>query len=99
MVYVLSMEGKPLMPTNRHGKIRRLLKEGKAKVVKVKPFTVKLLYQTKEYTQPITLGIDSGYTYIGFSAITDKKELISGEVNLRNDISELIKEKCMYRLS
>jgi len=66
------MEGKPLMPTNRHGKIRRLLKEGKAKVVKVKPFTVKLLYQTKEYTQPITLGIDSGYTYIGFSAITDK---------------------------
>lgn len=97
MVYVLSMEGKPLMPTNRHGKIRRLLKEGKAKVVKVKPFTIQLLYQTKEYTQPITLGIDSGYTYIGFSAITEKRELISGEVNLRNDVSELIKEKHMYR--
>ncbi len=34
MVYVLSIEGKPLMPTNRHGKIRRLLKEGKANLVK-----------------------------------------------------------------
>ena len=85
------------MPTSRHGKVRRLLKEGKAKVVKVKPFTIQLLYKSKEYTQPVTLGIDSGYTYIGFSAITKGKELISGEVKLRNDISELIKERRMYR--
>ena len=69
MVYVLSIEGKPLMPTSRHGKVRRLLKEGKAKVVKVKPFTIQLLYKSKEYTQPVTLGIDSGYTYIGVTTI------------------------------
>jgi len=25
MVYVLSIDGKPLMPTERHGKVRRLL--------------------------------------------------------------------------
>ena len=97
MVYILSMEGRPLMPTDRHGKVRRLLKEGKAKVVKAKPFTIQLLYKTKEYIQPVTLGIDSGYTYIGFSAITEKKEFISGEVKLRNDVNELIKERRMYR--
>jgi len=97
MVYVLSIEGKPLMPTNRHGKVRRLLKQGLAKVVKVKPFTIQLLYDTTTYTQDVTLGIDSGYNYIGFSAITDKEELISGEVKLRNDMSELIKERRMYR--
>ncbi len=97
MVYILSMEGRPLMPTDRHGKVRRLLKEGKAKVVKAKPFTIQLLYKTKEYIQPVTLGIDSGYTYIGFSAITEKKELISGEVKLCNDVNELIKERRMYR--
>lgn len=97
MVYVLSINGKPLMPTNRHGKVRRLLKQGLAKVVKVKPFTIQLLYDTTTYTQDVILGIDSGYNYIGFSAITEKKELISGEVKLRNDISELIKERRMYR--
>ena len=29
MVYVLSKDGQPLMPTNRHGKVRRLLDSGK----------------------------------------------------------------------
>ncbi|HOQ40330.1 MAG TPA: RRXRR domain-containing protein, partial [Fervidobacterium sp.] len=61
MVYVLSVEGKPLMPTKRHGKVRRLLKQQLAKLVKTKPFTIQLLYETTNYTQNITLGIDSGY--------------------------------------
>ena len=30
MVYVISKNGKPLMPTERHGKIRILLKEKKS---------------------------------------------------------------------
>jgi hypothetical protein len=34
MVYVLDINGKPLMPTCRHGKIKHLLKNGKAKVIK-----------------------------------------------------------------
>lgn len=80
MVYVLSIEEKPLMPTT-NPKARILLKQKKAKMVKVKPFTIQLLYETTTYTQPIILGVDSGYLNIGFSAVTDKKELISGEVN------------------
>jgi len=97
MVYVLSVDGKPLMPTKRYGKVRRLLKQHLAKVVKVEPFTIQLLYETTSYTQNITLGIDSGYDYIGFSAVTEKEELICGKVKLRNDISELLKERRMYR--
>ena len=85
------------MPTKRHGKVRRLLKQHLAKVVKTKPFTIQLLYETTSYTQNITLGIDSGYNYIGFSAVTEKEELICGEVKLRDDISELLKERRMYR--
>jgi hypothetical protein len=46
MVYVISKAGKPLMPTERHGKVRRLLKQGLAKVVKREPFTIQLLYDT-----------------------------------------------------
>lgn len=44
MVYVLNINGQPLMPTQRHGKVRRLLKAGKAKVIKRCPFTIQLLY-------------------------------------------------------
>ena len=34
LVYVLKQNGQPFMPTERFGKVRRLLKEGKAKVVR-----------------------------------------------------------------
>ena len=74
MVYVISKTGQPLMPTERHGKVRRLLKEGKAKVVKRTPFTVQLLYDTTGYAQDITLGVDAGSKIIGLSATTEKEE-------------------------
>ena len=97
MVYVVSRSGKPLMPTERHGRVRILLRDRKARVINNKPFTIQLLYDSKEYTQPVTLGIDSGYTYIGYSAVTEDKELISGEVELLQGQSERLKERAMYR--
>ena len=54
MVYVLDINGQPLMPTNRHGKVKHLLKSGKAKVVKSCPFTIKLLYESTNHTQNLT---------------------------------------------
>ena len=68
MVYILSHTGKALMPTNHHGKVRHLLREGKARVVRREPFTIQLLYESKEYTQPVTLGVDAGTGHIGLSA-------------------------------
>lgn len=97
MVYILNKNGQPLMPTNRYAKVRILLKHKKATVVNSKPFTIQLLYDVTEYKQLITLGIDSGYLNIGFSALTQKKELISGEVKLLQGMSERLKEKAMYR--
>ena len=97
MVYVLNKEGKPLMPTKRYAKIRILRKKGLLKIVNVKPFTVQLLYDTKNITQDITLGIDSGYLNIGFSAITEKQELISGEVKLLQGQKERLCERASYR--
>lgn len=96
MVYVLSIDGKSLMPTN-NAKARILLKQKKAKVKSVKHFTIQLLYKTTNYTEPITLGIDSGYSNVGFSAITDKKELTCGEVKLLQGMSERLQEKAIYR--
>ena len=90
MVYVLDIDGNPLMPTERHGKVRRLLKDGKAKVVKRCPFTIQLLYDSTRYVQEINLGIDAGSKHIGVSATTDKKVLYEADVELRNDIVDLI---------
>ena len=90
MVYVISKTGKILMPTSRHGKVRHLLREGKARVVRREPFTIQLLYDSKEYTQPVTLGVDAGTGHVGLSATTEKSELFAAEVTLRRDIQELM---------
>lgn len=97
MVYVLNHNGEPLMPTKRFGKVRRLFKSKQAKVVRRSPFTIQLLYETTNYVQPITLGIDAGYQTVGFSAVTEKEELLSGECQLLTGMSERIKERAMYR--
>ena len=86
MVYVTNRQGEALMPTDRHGKVRRLLKSGLAHVVCRIPFTIQLDYDTTEITQPITLGIDAGSKFIGVCATTDKKDLYAANVELRNDI-------------
>lgn len=90
MVYVLNIDGQPLMPTERHGKVRRLLKEGKARVIKRCPFTIQLLYNTTGFTQPASLGIDAGSKHIGVSATTVDKVLYESDVELRNDIVDLL---------
>ena len=60
MVYVLNSNGQPLMPTDRHGKVKHLLRDGKAVVVKRCPFTIKLLYESTNHTQELVLGRVSG---------------------------------------
>lgn len=89
MVYVQDINGKSLMPTTRHGKVRRLLKDKKAVVVNLCPFTIKLMHITSDYKQEIVLGVDAGTKHVGLSATTKSKELYSSEVILRSDIVDL----------
>ncbi len=95
-VYVKNKRGQALMPATT-GKARLLLKQGRAKVVNRKPFTIQLTTATGETKQEITLGVDSGYLNIGFSAITEKEELIAGEAKMLKGMSERLKERRMYR--
>ena len=90
MVYVLSKTGQPLMPTENHAKVRVLLKQQKAKIVHRCPFTIQLLYDSTDYTQPVNLGIDAGSRHIGVSATTETKVLYEADVTLRNDIVDLL---------
>ncbi|MDD6380672.1 MAG: RNA-guided endonuclease IscB [Lachnospiraceae bacterium] len=99
MVYVLSKTGQPLMPTENHAKVRILLKQGKAKVVNRCPFTIQLLYSSTNYTQKVTLGVDSGSKHIGLSATTKDKGLFESDVELRNDIVDLLSTRRELRRS
>ena len=94
MVYVISQEGKPLMPTGHHGKVRWLLKRKRAKVVRRMPFTIQLLYGTgSEKVQPVTLGVDTGFDTAGYSASTEKNVLFEAEEKMRADIPQLMTER------
>ena len=88
-VYVISKDGQPLMPTTRFGKVRRLLKNKKAKVVRSCPFTIKLLYEPESLVvQEIVLGQDTGSKHVGTACIADDKVLYQSEVTLRDDIKK-----------
>ena len=50
IVYVLSINDEPLMPT-KPAKARKLLKKGEAYVVKHKPFTIKLNKNSTNFKQ------------------------------------------------
>ena len=97
MVYVISSNGQPLMPTENHTKVRILLKTQKAKVIKRCPFTIQLLYSSKNYTQDITLGVDSGSKHIGLSATTENRVLFESDIELRNDIVDLLSTRRQNR--
>ena len=99
MVYVQNSNGQPLMPTENHAKVRILLKQNKAVVVKRCPFTIKLTYKSTNYTQPVTLGIDAGSKHIGVSATTEDKEIYASDVELRNDIVKLLSNRRECRRS
>ena len=90
-VYVLNKDGKPIMPTSRGGRVRWLLKTGKAKVVRTIPFTIQLLEEDRKYyTQEINLGIKPGSKQIGISATSEKEDLFCASVKLRTDIVNLL---------
>lgn len=98
MVYVLNKNGKPLMPTQRHGKVRRLLRDGKAKVIRRCPFSIKLIYDTPDIVQELTLGVDTGSSVIGTAVYSENSDILyTAKTTIRNDIKGKMDQRRMYR--
>ena len=57
VVYVLSKDGKPLMPIIRRGKVRHLLRDKAAKIVNYRPFTIQLMHDVHIVTEDVTLDV------------------------------------------
>lgn len=97
MVYVISQNGKPLMPCS-NVIARLLLKQGKAKVKSCEPFTIKLTYETTNYTQDLTLGVDTGSGTIGTAVSKNNGNIVyMSEVVVRNDITDKMTQRAKYR--
>ena len=97
-VFVLNKHGNPLMPCNPR-KARLLLKQQKAVVVKQMPFTIRLLYGSSGYKQPVSLGVDAGSKHIGIAAATEKEVLFAEELMPRNDVVNLMSTRRQNRMS
>jgi len=96
-VYILNKDNTPLMPCSPRT-ARLLLRSSKARVVRTEPFTIKLLYGSSNYKQPLTLGVDTGSSKLG-SAVIDNKGVViyKSEVEVRNNISTKMKQRAEYR--
>ena len=98
LVYVLKQNGQPLMPTERFGKVRRLLKEKKAKVVRREPFTIKLLYEPEaDVVQECYCGVDTGSKHIGVAVVGNDKVLYQSQTELRSDIKKKMERRRGFR--
>jgi len=78
-------------------KARLLLKEGKATMVRMVPFTLRLLCGSSGYKQEVSLGIDAGAQHIGVSATTEQMVLFEAEAQPRTDIGELLATRRQFR--
>lgn len=87
-VCVIGINGERLMPTFRLGKVRHLLKDGKAKIIKHHPFTIQLLYNSRCYTQSVELCEDVGYKHIGISVKNRTHEYVSAQYDTLPDEKE-----------
>ena len=97
MVYVINYDNQPLMPCS-NTIARLLLKQGKAKVKRKTPFTIKLTYQADSYTQNLTLGIDTGSSKIGSAVVKESGDIVYlSQIEIRNDISDKMKQRSKYR--
>jgi len=95
-VFVLSHTGKPLMPTTPR-RARIFLKTWRARMVTREPFTIQLRFETTTYTQPVTVGVDTGSQTVGIAAITNQEVVVQAEMCLRTDISKHLLQRRQYR--
>ena len=98
-VYVLGLSGKPIMPTKRLGRVKHLLKEGKARKVSYNPFVIQLLYETPEKYKDLNLGVDPGHEHSAFSVTSADEEYFVEEIIQTTDMSDNLTKRSRLRRS
>lgn len=97
VAFVLNNHGKRLMPTKRLGKVRHLLKDGRAVIVKHQPFTIQLTYDSTTYVQELELCVDTGSQHVGVSLKSESCEYVAQQYDLLKDEKERHDDCRRYR--
>lgn len=97
-VFVVDAEGKPLLPTHP-ARSRKLIREGKAKVLRIVPYTIQLNRVVDNPVGSFTVGIDDGAKEVGISVVNEHTEevVFSGTIQLRQDVSRKVTQRRQYR--
>jgi len=66
-------------------------------VVTREPFSIQLCFETTTYTQPVTVGVDTGSHTVGIAATTNREVVFQAEMLLRTDISGKLTQRRQYR--
>ena len=97
IAFVVAKNGTPLMPCQNPKKVRRLLKEKRAKIFRHDPFTIQLLYESEMETQPVEICEDTGYLSVGLSIKSKKHEYVREELTLLRDEKQHHMAQRIYR--
>ncbi len=99
-VFVLSHEGKPLMPCVP-ARARILVKSRQARFIDYRIPTIRMLRATEEQLQPLSLNLDPGAKTTGVAIVASfkRKDVVVFAANLehRDDIKKLLQQRAMYR--
>lgn len=97
-VFVIDAEGKPCLPCHP-ARARKLLKERKAVLHSVEPFTVKLNRTIDNPVGELTVGIDDGAKEVGISVVNEhtREIVFKGNIRLRQDVHKKMLQRMQYR--
>ncbi|HHW11260.1 MAG TPA: HNH endonuclease [Firmicutes bacterium] len=101
-VFVKNQDGTPLSPCHP-ARARILLKQGKARVYSVLPFTIQLTYRIEEDKgAPLRVGIDDGAQEVGWAVVQPRTKkpdavVIAGVIEQRRDIKERMDTRRHHR--
>jgi len=97
-VPVVSVEGKPLMPTTP-AKARKMIRDGVAvgRFNKLGMFYVQMLIPVGDKTQDVSLAVDPGSKYDGYAVGTSKSVILKGMAKMPSKVAEKIKHRRQMR--
>lgn len=96
MVFVIDTNKKPLHPC-REARARVLLKQGKAAVWRMEPFTIILKRSVPETVQGMRLKFDPGSRYTGVAVLSGSRVVWLGRIKHRTEIKKHMDQRRAYR--
>lgn len=98
IVFVIDSEGNPLLPTHP-ARSRKLLRENKARIKSVVPFTIQLNRKIDKPIGKFIVGIDDGAKYVGIAVKNNKTNIVvfHGQLKHRQDVSKKMEARKNYR--